>query len=63
MIMKTWRRIQKIAVAIGLTYGLWLGCNVDATNQDSTSGFIMVILAAVIGISMYTPDKKQEKSL
>ena len=30
--MKTWRTIQKIAVAVGMTYGMWLGTNVDATD-------------------------------
>ena len=30
--MKTWRTIQKIAVAMGMTYGMWLGTNVDATD-------------------------------
>lgn len=61
--MKTWKKIQKIAIIVGLLYGLWLGCNVDATDRDNTSAFIMVALSAVIGISMYTPDKEQEKNL
>lgn len=61
--MKIWRRIQKAAIAVGMIYGLWLGCNVDATDKDGASGFIMVVMAAVIGISMYTSDNKQEKSL
>lgn len=61
--MKTLRRIQKIAIAVGLIYGFWLGCNVDATDRDNTSAFIMVALAAVIGISLCIPNKKQEKSL
>jgi hypothetical protein len=61
--MKTLRRIQKIAIAVGLIYGFWLGCSMDATARDSTSGFIMVALAAVIGISMSIPNKEQKKSL
>ncbi len=61
--MKTLRKIQKIAIAVGLIYGFWLGCNVDATERDNTSAFIMVALAAVIGISMSIPNKEQEKSL
>ena len=56
--MKTLRRIQKIAITVGLIYGFWLGCNVDATARDNTSGFIMVALAAVIGISMSIPNKE-----
>ena len=61
--MKTWRRIQKVAIAIGMAYGLWLGCNTDATNKDSTNAFVIVSLSAIVAISMYTPDKEQEKSL
>nr|DAQ78667.1 MAG TPA: hypothetical protein [Caudoviricetes sp.] len=61
--MKTLRKIQKVAIAVGLIYGFWLGCNVDATERDSTSAFIMVALVAVIGISMNIPNKEQEKSL
>ena len=60
--MKTLRKIQKVAIAVGLIYGFWLGCNVDATERDNTSAFIMVALAAVIGISMNIPNKEQEKS-
>ncbi len=61
--MKTLRRIQKIAIAVGLIYGFWLGGNIDATERDSTSAFIMVALAVVIGISMSIPNKEQEKIL
>ena len=61
--MKTLRKIQKVAIAVGLIYGFWLGCNVDATERDNTSACIMVALAAVIGISMNIPNKEQEKSL
>lgn len=62
--MKTWRRIQKVAVAIGLTYGLWLGSNVDATDADSRHAFVIVVLAAIVAISLCLPEKKeQEKSL
>lgn len=61
--MKTLRKIQKIAIAVGLIYGFWLGCNVDATARDNASAFIMVALAAVIGISKSIPNKEQEKIL
>lgn len=61
--MKTWKTIQKIAVVVGISYGFWLGCNVDATERDNASAFIMVALAAVIGISMSIPNKEQEKIL
>lgn len=42
--MKTWRTIQKIAVAVGMTYGLWLGTNVGATDADSRNAFVIIIL-------------------
>lgn len=61
--MKTWRTIQKIAVAVGMTYGLWLGSNVDATDADSRNAFVIIVLSAIVAISMYTPDKEQEKNL
>ena len=33
--MKTFRKFQKAAVIVGMVYGLWLGCNVDATQEES----------------------------
>lgn len=54
--MKTWRRIQKIAVAVGMSYGLWLGTNVDATDADSRNAFVIIALSAIIAISLM-PDK------
>ena len=44
--MKTWRRIQKIAVAVGMSYGLWLGTNVNATDADSRNAFVIIALSA-----------------
>lgn len=61
--MKTWRTIQKVAVAVGLVYGLWLGGNADATDGDGRNAFVIVALSAIVAISMYTPDKEQEKNL
>lgn len=55
--MKTWRRIQKIAVAVGMSYGLWLGTNVDATDADSRNAFVIIALSAIMAISLYMPDK------
>ena len=54
--MKTWRTIQKIAVAAGMTYGLWLGTNVNATDADSRNAFVIIALSAIIAISLM-PDK------
>lgn len=63
--MKTWRLIQKTAIVIGMTYGLWLGCNVTATAKDSNSAFVIVALSLVVALSVLIPGKedKQEKSL
>lgn len=54
--MKTWRTIQKIAVAVGMFYGLWLGTNVNATDADSRNAFVIIALSAIIAISLM-PDK------
>lgn len=59
--MKTWRRIQKVAVAVGMTYGLWLGSNVDATPADSRNAFVIVVLAAIVAISLCMPDNGKEE--
>lgn len=61
--MKTWRRFQKVVIAFGLVYGLWLGGNVEATSTDGRNAFVIVSLSAIVAISMYTPDKEQEKNL
>ena len=55
--MKTWRTIQKIAVAVGMSYGLWLGTNVDATDADSRNAFVIIALSVIVAISLYMPDK------
>lgn len=54
--MKTWRTIQKIAVAVGMSYGLWLGTNVNATDADNRNAFVIIALSAIIAISLM-PDK------
>lgn len=56
--MKTWRRIQKVAVAVGMTYGLWLGSNADATDADSRNAFVIVALAVVVALSLLIPTKQ-----
>ena len=55
--MKTWRTIQKIAVAMGMTYGMWLGTNVDATDADSRNAFVSIVLSVIVAISLCMPDK------
>lgn len=46
-----------------MTYGMWLGTNVDATDADSRNAFVIIVLSVIVAISMYTPDKEQEKNL
>ena len=57
--MKTWRTIQKIAVAVGMTYGMWLGTNVDATDADNA--FVIIVLSAIVAISLCMPDSGKEE--
>ena len=59
--MKTWRTIQKIAVAEGMTYGMWLGTNVDATDADSRNAFVIIVLSAIVAISLCMPDSGKEE--
>ncbi|MCM0315912.1 hypothetical protein [Bacteroides fragilis] len=61
--MKTWRRIQKTAVAVGMTYGLWLGCNESASDRDIFSGMVIVVLTVVVALSMLLPEARQEGNL
>lgn len=61
--MKTFRKLQKAAIIVGITYGLWLGCNVDASDRDGISGVVIVALAVVVALSMLMPDAKQEENL
>ena len=61
--MKTFRKFQKAAVIVGMVYGLWLGCNVDATDKDSISGMVIVALSVIAALSLLMPDAKQEESL
>lgn len=61
--MKTWRRIQKTAVTVGMTYGLWLGCNESASDRDIFSGMVIVALTVVVALSMLLPEARQEENL
>lgn len=52
-----------MAIAVGMIYGLWLGSNVNATDADARSAFVIVALACVVAISMFTPDKKDTEAV
>lgn len=55
--MKTFRKFQKAAIIVGMVYGLWLGCNVEATSKDSISGMVIVALSVVVALSLLVPTK------
>lgn len=59
--MKTFRRLQKVAIVVGMGYGLWLGGNVEATDRDCLSGVVIVALSVVVALSVLMLDAKQEK--
>lgn len=35
--MKTFRKLQKAAIIVGMVYGIWLGANVDATARTASA--------------------------
>lgn len=59
--MKILHRIQKIAIAVGMIYGFWLGCRNEATSNESNSAFIIVALVIVIVFSLFSDDIKKEE--
>ncbi|MCM0236705.1 hypothetical protein J8L13_04675 [Bacteroides fragilis] len=61
--MKTFRKLQKVAIAVGMVYGLWLGCNVDATDKDSISGMVIVALAVIVALSILIPEGRKEEEV
>lgn len=58
--MKTFRKLQKTAIIVGMVYGIWLGANVDATSKDSISGLVIVALAVVVALSILVPTDKKD---
>ena len=58
--MKTFRKLQKAAIIVGMVYGIWLGANVDATSKDSFSGMVIIVLAVVVALSMLVPTDKKD---
>lgn len=42
---------------MGMTYGMWLGTNVDATDADSRNAFVIIVLSVIVAISLCMPDK------
>ena len=59
--MKTFRTIQKIAVVIGLIYGVWVSNKVDAGSGDIVNGLIIVALSIVISIELAIVPMSEEE--
>ncbi|MBV8038614.1 hypothetical protein HF895_03720 [Bacteroides sp. AN502] len=59
--MKTFRRIQKIAAAVGLVYGFWISNQMEATGQDIRTGLLLVALSIVVLLGMVLPGKNPEQ--
>jgi len=61
--MKLLRTIQKVAIAVGIIYGFWLGCQTGASPAQYNSAFLIVMLVIVIVFSLFSEDiKKEEKN-
>ena len=60
--MKLLKRIQKVAIAVGMIYGFWLGCQTDATAIEYNSAFIIVALVIVITLSLFSGDFKEKEN-
>ena len=60
--MKLLKRIQKVAIAVGMIYGFWLGCQTDATAAEYNSAFVIVALVIVITLSLFSGDFNKEEN-
>lgn len=60
--MKLLKRIQKAAIAVGMIYGFWLGCQTDATAAEYNSAFVIVALVIVITLSLFSGDFKEKEN-
>ena len=59
---KHWNTYKKIACIAGMAYGLWVAAHLGATEQDTFSGFAIVILSLTIALScadQYMTDNPQ----
>lgn len=50
--MKTFRRIQKLAVIIGLICGIWLAARTDASSGEMFCGLVTATLSALLSLSL-----------
>ena len=59
--MKTFRRIQKIAAAVGLVYGFCIRNQMEATGQDIRTGLLLVALSIVVLLGMVMPEEMKNE--
>lgn len=52
MNMKTLRRLQIVTTIIGLIYGFWLGANMEASDSEIRSAWVIIVLSLVIALSL-----------
>ena len=50
--MKTFRRVQKLAVVIGLACGIWLAARTDAGTGEMFCGLVTAALSLLISLSL-----------
>lgn len=50
--MKTFRRVQKLAVVVGLVCGIWLAARTGATCGEMFCGLVTAALSALISLSL-----------
>ncbi len=50
--MRIFRRVQKLAVVIGLACGIWLAARTDAGNGEMFCGLVTATLSALISLSL-----------
>ena len=51
-VMKTFRRIQKVAVVIGFTCGAWLAARTDASSGEMICGLVTATLSALLSLPL-----------
>ena len=59
---KHWNNLKRVAVIVGLVYGLWVGAHNGCTDQDVFSGFAIIVLSLIVGFSLWEGqmiDKKE----
>ena len=56
--MKELKIIQKVAIVAGLSYGMWLGSHINATDSEIRSAFVIIVLTIIVLLSMIRTNTK-----